>query len=115
MERKDLSTYLKAITEDSESSDDTISHYSFAKPQVVPRMFMPKTVTVEKRQTIRRGSVKSTTLSKKSDIGNKVIAPETSVEEFLSFFSDKHPLFKQNLSNFKALVKGEDFQLYSVV
>lgn len=42
-------------------------------------------------------------------------APETNVEEFLSFFTDKHPLFNQNLSNFKALIKSEDFHLYSVV
>jgi hypothetical protein len=76
---------------------------------------MTKVVSMERRPTLRRGSVKSTTLSKRSDIGNKVIVPETSVEEFLAFFSDKHPLFKQNLSNFKALVKGEDFHLYSVV
>jgi serine/threonine protein kinase len=32
-------------------------------------------------------------LSKKSDIGNKVNSPETDVEEFLSYFTEQHPLY----------------------
>jgi hypothetical protein len=40
MEKKDLSEFLRAITEDSEGSDDTISQYSFQKPQMMPRDFI---------------------------------------------------------------------------
>lgn len=66
---------------------------------------------------IERKSIKSvkSTLSKRSDIGNKVNSPETNIEDFLTFYTDKHPLYNKNLSNFKILVKGEDFHLYSVV
>jgi hypothetical protein len=110
MEKKDLSEFLRAITEDSEGSDDTISQYSFQKPQMMPRDFIKQQKVVQpvRRSTFKKGSVKST-LSKRSNIGNKVGSPETSVEEFLQFFTEKHPLFKHNLSNFIALVKGEDF------
>jgi hypothetical protein len=113
MEKKDLSEFLRAITEDSEGSDDTISQYSFQKPQMMPRDFIKQQKVVQpvRRSTFKKGSVKST-LSKRSNIGNKVGSPETSVEEFLQFFTEKHPLFKHNLSNFIALVKGEDFHLY---
>ena len=121
MEKKnEMSKYLQPIEEDTDS-DETTSQYSFAKPQFVSAKLLienknivrpERRVTNDRRTTMK--SVKST-LSKKSDIGNKVNSPETSVEEFLAFFTDLHPLFHKNLSNFKILVKSEDFHLYSVV